>query len=116
MFDVGYRYYMQNSAEFYSDLFPYAQSQNFLARDKELSTFNSHTMRFGMSYDLVQDGWRMLDRASVSFYYDHVLYDYEDFSDLRHVDSNGAPLYPPGQEPAFNYSADVVQLFFSIWF
>jgi hypothetical protein len=57
-----------------------------------------------------------LDRASVSFYYDHVLYDYEDFSDLRHVDSNGAPLYPPGQEPAFNFSADVVQLFFSIWF
>ncbi len=116
IFDVGYRYYKQNSADFYSDLFPYAQSQNFLARDKELSTFNSHTMRFGVSYDLVQDGWRMLDRASVSFSFDHVLYDYEDFNDLRHVDSNGAPLYPPGQEPAFNYSADVVQLFFSIWF
>ena len=116
MFDVGYRYYTQNSADFYSDLFPYAQSQNFLARDKELSTFNSHTIRFGMSYDLVQDGWRMLDRASVSFSFDHVLYDYEDFNDLRNVDSNGAPLYPPGQEPAFNYSADILQLFFSIWF
>ena len=116
MFDVGYRYYAQNSADFYSDLFPYAQSQNFLARDKELSTFNSHTIRFGMSYDLVQDGWRMLDRASVSFSFDHVLYDYEDFNDLRNVDSNGAPLYPPGQEPAFNYSADILQLFFSIWF
>ncbi len=116
MFDVGYRYYTQNSAEFYNDLFPYAQSQNFLARDKELSTFNSHTMRFGMSYDLVQDGWRMLDRASVSFSFDHVLYDYEDFNDLRNVDANGAPLYPPGQEPAFNYSADIFQLFFSIWF
>ena len=116
IFDVGYRYYTQNSADFYSDLFPYAQSQNFLARDKELSTFNSHTIRFGMSYDLVQDGWRMLDRASVSFSFDHVLYDYEDFNDLRNVDSNGAPLYPPGQEPAFNYSADILQLFFSIWF
>jgi opacity protein-like surface antigen len=114
--DLGYRYYTQNAADFYSDLFPYEDSQNFLARDKELSTFNSHTIRLGMSYDLVKDGWRMLDRATVSFYYDRVFYDYEDFSDLRHVDSNGSPLYPPGQEPAFNYSADIFQLFFSIWF
>jgi opacity protein-like surface antigen len=116
LFDVGYRYYTQNSADFYSDLFPYEQSQNFLARDKELSTFNSHTLRFGMSYDLVKDGWRMLDRASVSFYLDHVLYNYDDFSDLRNVDSNGSPLYPAGEEPAFSYSADVFQLLFSIWF
>jgi hypothetical protein len=115
-FDMSYRFYTQNSADFYSDLFPYENSQNFLARDKELSTFNSHTVRFGMSYDLVKDGWRMLDKASVSFYYDRILYDYDDFSDLRNVDSNGSPVYPPGDEPAFSFTSDVLQLFFSVWF
>jgi hypothetical protein len=115
-FDMSYRFYTQNSADFYSDLFPYENAQNFLARDKELSTFNSHTVRFGMSYDLVKDGWRMLDKASVSFYYDRILYDYDDFSDLRNVDSNGSPVYPAGDEPGFSFTSDVLQLFFSVWF
>ncbi len=112
IFDIGYRFYTQGAADFYSDLFPYQQAQNFLARDKELSTFTSHTMRFGISYDLVEDGWRMLDKATISFYYDRIFFDYADFRDLR----NGTPQYLPGQEPLFNFSSDVFQLFFSIWF
>lgn len=115
-FDVSYRYYTQNSADFYSDLFPFEQAQNFLARDKELSAFNSHTMRVGMSYDLVEDGWRIFDKATVSFYYDRILYDYDDFRDLSKVDANGSPLSPPGQEPLYNFTSDVFQLFFTFWF
>ena len=112
IFDVGYRFYTQNAANFYGDLFPYEQSQNFLARDKELSTLTSHTIRLGVSYNLVEDGWRMLDKATISFYYDRIFFDYKDFSDLRY----GAPQYLPGQEPLYNFSSDVFQLFFSIWF
>ena len=55
--DLGYRFYTQSSAEFYSDLFPYENAQNFLARDKELSSFDSHTLRVGVSYDFLQDGY-----------------------------------------------------------
>ena len=49
--DLKYRYYNQTAADFYSDLFPRRQSQNFLARDKELSSFNAHTIGAGLSYE-----------------------------------------------------------------
>ncbi len=39
------RYYQQEHADFYADLFDRANQQNFLARDKELSTFNSVAFR-----------------------------------------------------------------------
>ncbi len=116
IFDLSYRFYTQSAAEFYNDLFPYQGAQNFMARDKELSRFTSHTIRFGASYDLHLDDWRFLDKATVNFYYDHILYDYKNFRDIRPVDGNGAPLYTPGTEPLYNYSADVLQLYFSIWF
>ena len=114
--DFGYRYYTQGKADFFQDLFPYADSQNFLARDKELSTFNSHSFRAGISYSLVEDGWHFVERANLNFTYDYIFLDYQDFRDLRPTDDTGAPLYPPGQEPLFNFGANVFQLFFSVWF
>lgn len=116
VFDLSYRFYTQSSADFYSDLFPYENAQNFLARDKELSTFTSHTIRFGASYNLLSEGWGFLEKATLNFYIDHIFYDYRNFRDLRPVDENGAPLFAPGEEPAYTYSADVLQLYFSVWF
>ena len=40
-FEVSYRFYDQQQADFYADLFPFQNAQNFLARDKELSTYTS---------------------------------------------------------------------------
>jgi len=114
--DISYRFYTQSKADFFSDLFPFQDSQNFLARDKELSTFVSHALRFGATYNLLRDGWKFLEKASVNVHYDHIIYDYDDFHDLRFRDENGAPLFSPGQEPLFDYSADVIQLYFSVWF
>lgn len=116
VFDVSYRFYTQSAADFYSDLFSHQTAQNFLARDKELSTFNSHTVRFGASYDLIADGWGFLDKASLNVYYDHILYDYKDFRDLTAVDGSGVPLSAAGSEPFYNYSSDVLQLYLSVWF
>jgi len=116
LFEVSYRFYTQSEADFFNDLFPYQGAQNFLARDKEMSTFSSHTVRFGVSYDLIADGWRFMEKATLNAFYDRVFYDYENFRDLRAVDGNGAPLFSAGSEPAYNYTADVVQLFFSVWF
>jgi hypothetical protein len=112
IFDVSYRFYTQSAADFYSDLFAYEGAQNFLARDKELSTFNSHTVRIGASYNLIADGWRYLEKATLNLYYDHIIYDYKDFRDLRSIDSGGVA----GNEPLYGYSADVLQLYFSAWF
>jgi len=110
LFEAHYRYYTQNSADFYSDLFPRRDAQNFLARDKELSSFDSNTLGFSLSYDFVQNGWRWMDRGSINLSYDHIWFNYHDFRDLR---DSGAPA---GDEPLYKFGADVAQLFVSIWF
>ena len=110
LFEARYRYYTQNSADFYSDLFPRRDSQNFLARDKELSNFSSNTLGFSVSYDFVQNGWRWIDRGSVNLSYDHIWFNYDDFRDLRDTSA------PVGDEPLYKFSADVAQFFVSIWF
>ena len=63
MFDVHYRYYMQNAADFYSDLFPRQNFQNFLARDKELSTMNSQTLGFGVGYEFTVPRSQFLEQG-----------------------------------------------------
>jgi hypothetical protein len=107
--EAKFRHYSQDRAEFFSDLFAGPQYQNFMARDKELSTFTSTTVRFGVSYDILQSGWRFVEKGSVSFVYDHILFEYEDFRDLTQL--NGVP----GTEPLYEFSADVVQIFVSFW-
>ena len=104
------RFYSQSNADFYSDLFPYVQAQNFLARDEELSTFDSQTLRLGMTYDILRSGWRFVDRGSVSVFYDRIAFDYDDFRDLT---GSGAV---PGQEPLYSFEANVFQFFVSFWF
>jgi hypothetical protein len=113
--DLNYRFYSQEHANFYADLFPYEDAQNFLGRDKELSTFISHTIRFGVTYNFLQDGWQFLDKGTVNFFYDRVMYDYKDFRDLTQLDENGVAL-PAGQEPFYEFSADIIQVLFSFWF
>ncbi len=49
--DLSYRYYTQGTADFYSDLYPRQNSQNFLSRDKELSTFSSNSLGVGLTYE-----------------------------------------------------------------
>jgi len=109
IFDLKYRIYKQSKADFYADLFPFSQSQNFYGRDKEISTFDSQTIGFGVSYDLVHN-WHAIDRASVNFKYDYILFDYQDFRDLRDTTSTA------GSEPLYSFSASVIQLYFSLWY
>ena len=65
-FEVGYRYYTQGNADFYSDLFERANQQNFLARDKELSTFVSQTLSVGATYDFLPNGWRFIKKGTLN--------------------------------------------------
>jgi hypothetical protein len=104
------RGYSQDHAEFYSDLFPFAQAQNFMARDKELSTFTSTTLRVGASYDIVRSGWRFIDRGTVNVSLDHIMFEYEDFRDLTVTG------VAPGEEPLYSFDANVLQFFVSFWF
>lgn len=109
-FEGKWRAYSQTKAEFYSDLFPRSQFQNFMARDKELSTFTSQTIRLGASYDIVRGGWRFVERGTVNIVYDHLMFDYEDFRDL--TQRGGVA----GSEPSLSFGANVFQVFVSFWF
>ncbi len=107
--EFNYRWYDQSAADFYSDLFPRANSQNFVGRDKELSTFQSQMFTVGATWQLPPLRWGGFERSTVNLFYDYALYDYADFRDIL---KGGAP----GDEPLYNFDADVIRLFISAWF
>jgi hypothetical protein len=74
IFDLRLRYYTQTGADFYFDLFPYPDAQNYLARDKELSTFSDYTLGFGASYEFTRD-WHFVERGTLNLRYDHIQFD-----------------------------------------
>lgn len=118
IFDVGYRYYAQNNADFYRDLFERPNQQNFLARDKELSTFKSQALSLGATYEFAPNGWRFIKKGTLNFYYDRIQFDYDDFRDARYslLPATDPNFRPAGSEPLYNFGANVFQLFVSVWF
>ena len=109
IFEAGYRWYDQSAADFYSDLFDRPNAQNFMARDKELSTFTSHMFSVGATYELPSLGWERIQRSTVNLYYDRINFEYDDFRDIT---AGGAP----GTEELYGFDADVVRLYVSGWF
>jgi hypothetical protein len=104
------RFYKQDAADFYSDLFPRANFQNFMARDKELSTFQSYTIGFGATYEFNVARLPWMQKSSLNLRYDHLFIDYDDFRDAT------VTCLAPGAEPLYELNADVVQVFLSVWF
>ena len=117
-FETRVRYYQQGNADFYSDLFDRVNQQNFLARDKELSTFNSVAFRIGASYEFAQTGWRFIKKGSLNLFYDRIEFKYDDFRDARfsRLPSDDPNFRPAGSEPLYEFGANVIQAFVSIWF
>jgi hypothetical protein len=118
IFDIGYRYYAQNNADFYRDLFDRPNQQNFLARDKELSTFKSQALSLGASYEFTPNGWGFIKKGTLNFYYDRIQFDYDDFRDARYslLPSTDPNFRAAGTEPLYSFGANVYQLFVSVWF
>ena len=98
--ELHYRYYQQSAASFYSDNF--ASAMTFMARDKELSTFQSHTVGVKATYKMFERR-HGFNRATATLGYDFMHFTYDDFTDVR----NGKP---------YAFDAHVVQLFVSGWF
>ena len=108
--ETHFRTYSQTKADFYSDLFPYENAQNFMARDKELSTYDNSTIGFGVSYEFANAEGGFIDKATVNFKFDHIQFNYEDFRDARDK------TLIPGTEPLYKFDANIMQLFLSVWF
>lgn len=112
IFDVTLRKYQQNAAYFYSDLhdFQSADAKDFRARDKELSDYSTTSFGLGVSYEFKIGQGDLIDKSSISFNYDRITFDYNNFTDL--TKSTGTV----GEEPLYHFNADVVRLFLSIWY
>jgi hypothetical protein len=108
IFEARLRLHDQSGADFYSDLFPYQDAQNYLARDKELSSFTSTTIGLSASYDFGR-AWTTIDRGSLNLELDWIRFDYDDFRDL--TESGDV-----GNEPLYSFDAQVTRLYLSFWF
>jgi hypothetical protein len=112
--DGRVRYYKQTHADFYSDLFPRSQSQNFEARDKELATFDNISVGLGASYEFTIPRVRWVQKSTINARIDHLMINYDDFRDATQNDpANGIVA---GAEPLYKLNANVFELFVSIWF
>jgi hypothetical protein len=106
--EATFRSYKQDKANFYSDLFPFANSQNFFARDKELSTYTSNYFGLGATYEF-KLGMESLDKVAVSLFVNYIRFQYDDFRNLTVIDT-------PGAEPLYEFDATVIRAFVSIYY
>lgn len=110
IFEVTYRFYDQTPADFYADIFDGRDVQNFMARDKELSTFTSASLGLAASYEFAKNGWGFIEKGSVNLSWEHIQFDYEDFRDAT------VSGFDAGEEPLYGFSADVIQFYVSLWY
>ena len=98
------RYYSQSEADFYSDLFPFENSQTHLARDKELSSLSGTTLAVGAVYEWKQTSLPGIDRLQFSLLVDWLNFEYDNFRDVT-----AAGDFLPGEEPLYSFDAYVTR-------
>ena len=108
--EAKYRFYSQTAADFYSDLFPRSNAQNFLARDKELASFQTQTIGAGVSYEFDMGWMPGISRGQVSLFMDYIDFQYDDFRDVT------ASGYAPGTEPSYGFDSIVTRFFISLYY
>lgn len=110
LLEAKYRSYSQTQADFYSDLFPYRNAQNFMARDKELSEFSSGSFGLGATYTMPQRWLSVFEKSTANLYWDHFQFDYDNFRNVLDTEA------PVGEEELYAFDANVIRLYFSFWF
>jgi len=114
IFEGRVRYYKQSAANFYSDLFPFAGSQNFTARDQNLAALDNTTIGAKVTYAFLPDGWRIFKRGTVTGDVSRIRFNYLDFRNIK--DFGVQQGFAPGTEPLYQFSAMVYQVYFSMYF
>lgn len=110
------RSYGQTQADFYSDLFSFQDSEKtFIARDKEMSEFDSLSLGIGVYYEVPRKWSSYIDRTTISLQVDHMRFDYKNFRDAR-KSMGDDPAYAPGEEPFYELTANVIQFFVSVYY
>ena len=111
------RYYKQNSATFYSDLFPFADSQNFMARDQNLAASTNNTFGGKVTWAFAPEGLLIFKRATASLDISRITFKYGDFRNIKYYnDTPAGGGYPAGTEPLYAFNAMVYQVYISMFF
>jgi hypothetical protein len=113
-FDGSVRFYTQTHADFYSDLFASATQQNFMSRNRELSSFNSYTIGAGASYEFQIPYAKWISKSTANLRFDHFLFDYKDFRNALLIDP--AKGVTAGTEPLYSVQLNVTEIFLSIYY
>ena len=115
-----FRYYRQNHANFYSDLFDYAQEYRFEGRDQNLAAQDNYTIGAKATYAFLPDGWKIFKRATLTVDLSRVTFHYLDFRNIKYYGLQSAPGviggYQPGTEPLYQFNATVLQVYMSMFF
>ena len=101
--DLYLRYYTQDAADFYSNNF--ATAQNFMARDKELSTFDSYSIGARVSYKLFEE-YAYFNNGTVNLAAEYIDYEYDDYSGIED--------FSQITDDSYSFDATILQLFFSV--
>lgn len=107
--DFRVRQYSQDKADFYQDLFNRSEEFNFRARDKEMSTFSNIAIGFSLTYEFQFSPSAWIKKSTLNYEIDHMRFSYDDFRDVL-ADA------PVGEEPLFEFSANVTRVYVSIWY
>ncbi|GLS24852.1 DUF3570 domain-containing protein [Marinibactrum halimedae] len=111
--EAKYRFYDQTQADFYSDLLPFEDATNFYGRDKELSTYTTNMFGIGASYELKHPWLSFFDKTTINAYWDYIQFDYENFRDMTQSNDGSFAI---GEEPFFNFDANVLRFYISFWY
>ncbi len=105
--DVYGRYYTQDKADFYSDNF--SSRLRYMARDKELSSFDSFAVGGRVRYDLFKD-YKYFRTVSLNLAVEYLDYDYDDYSGIESVADVG------NLGSGYTFDATTIQFYLSAWF
>lgn len=118
IFEGSYRAYKQTQAEFYRDLInPLDPSQNteFVARDKEMSSFSDFSIGLGVSYEKEFAPTDFFKKFSINLHVNYFEFEFDNFRNVLVHDTNPGE-YAVGSEPLYAYDATVTSFYFSIWY
>ena len=113
--DGNIRYYRQGAASFFSDLFPYANYSNYMARDRELAAFHSITLGVEASYAFSIPRLAWIQKSTATLRFDRMMIDYLDYHDALYSKYDAAA-FKAGDEPLYSLDASVFQAYVSLWF
>jgi hypothetical protein len=117
IFEGRVRHYSQNHATFYSDLFNFANQQNFEARDQNLAASTNNTYDAKVTWAFAPEGFLIFKRATTSFDVSRIQFKYSDFRNIRSYNITPAGgNYAPGTEPLYGFDAMVYQVYVSLFF